>query len=133
MKKFMLGKHTRKILGLGRRLEVVVGLGRKLKINDKILNDLRARRFGVPPRPRALSSPKRGWSGKTIFMTGIPKVSDLCEAQKSAQMTSPGGKGLLIIFVVAVSINTAPKNTSWRLNTTKPVTASAPRRLLSTP
>ena len=67
---------------------------------------------------RALSSPKRGWSGKTIFMTGIPKVSDLCEAQKSAQMTSPGGKGLLSILVVAVSINTAPKKTSWRLNTT---------------
>ena len=47
-------------------------------------------------------------------------------------MTSPGGKGLLSILVVAVSINTAPKKTSWRLNTTKPVTASAPRRLLST-
>ena len=39
-------------------------------------------------------------------------------------MTSPGGKGASVFWRGCAWTNTAPKKTSWRLNTTKPVTAS---------
>ena len=69
---------------------------------------------------------------KTIFMTGIPKVSDLREAQKSAQMTSPGGRGLLSILVVGRQYKYRAQEDELETQYNKPVTASAPRRLLST-
>ena len=57
----------------------------------------------------------------------MPSVSDLWDAQKTAQMTSPGGKGFCQSAVDVVTKKSAAMKRPWSATTTTAVAAMAAR------